>query len=75
MVDGHRLRIATISEHASPLALALGLLVARRYISCAAVHRRRAAERSESPSVSLQRWEGEGGSPAPMDADPADRNP
>ncbi|MFT3815585.1 MAG: hypothetical protein QM740_19825 [Acidovorax sp.] len=49
-------RVRTIAT-----VFALGFLLAKSCSSCAAVHRRRAANRSADKPHNLQRWEGEGG--------------
>lgn len=45
--------------------VALGALLAKSWSCCAAVHRRRLAERAEAKPQALQRWEGEGGQNEP----------
>lgn len=47
------------------LIFVLGFLLAKSYACCAAVHRRRAQERSSAQSGDSHRWEGEGGSNEP----------
>lgn len=47
------------------LWLMLGVLLAKSWSCCAAVHRRRLADRSGAKPQALQRWEGEGGQNEP----------
>lgn len=47
------------------LVFTLGFLVAKSCARCAAVHKRRAEERSSAQPGDLQQWEGEGGQNEP----------